>query len=124
MVNCIILARAEMFASKNKVLPSILDALGMGVGFTAALVLMGSIRELLGSGSLFGVPITSNFIDPMIVMILPAGGFFVFAILIVLANKLSGDGKKAVLGCAGCPSAARCPNAQTGGCEEKKEGEQ
>ena len=76
VVNCIILARAEMFASKNKVLPSILDALGMGVGFTAALVLMGSIRELLGSGSLFGVPITSNFIDPMIVMILPAGGFF------------------------------------------------
>ena len=124
VVNCIILGRAEMFASKNKVLPSILDALGMGVGFTAALVLMGSIRELLGSGSLFGVPITSNFIDPMIVMILPAGGFFVFAILIVLANKLSGDGKKAVLGCAGCPSAAHCPNAQTGGCEEKKEGEQ
>ena len=111
VVNCIILARAEMFASKNKVLPSVLDGLGMGVGFTAALLLMGSIRELLGNGTIFGLSVTAGAIDPMIVMILPPGGFFVFAMLIVLANKLSGDGKKASLGCRGCPSASRCPGA-------------
>ena len=64
VVNCIILGRAEMFASKNKVLPSILDGLGMGVGFTATLLLMGSIRELLGAGTLFGVTVTSSFMDP------------------------------------------------------------
>lgn len=112
VVNCIILARAEMFASKNKVLPSVLDGLGMGVGFTAALVMMGSIRKLLGNGTIFGLSVTAGAIDPMIVMILPPGGFFVFAMLIVLANKLSGDGKKASLGCRGCPSASRCPGAK------------
>ena len=61
VVNCIILARAEMFASKNPVLPSILDGLGMGLGFTATLTVMGAIRELLGAGCLFGLPITAKF---------------------------------------------------------------
>lgn len=124
VVNCIILGRAEMFASKNKALPSVLDALGMGIGFTAALLAMGSIREILGAGTWFGIPITANIIDPMIIMILPPGGFFVFGILVALANKLSKDGKKATLGCAGCPSASRCPNADVGcdnGTEAKAE---
>ena len=71
VVNCIILARAEMFASKNSVLPSVLDGLGMGVGFTAVLTLMGAIRELLGAGSLFSMPLTSRFISPMIIFLLP-----------------------------------------------------
>ena len=112
VVNCIILARAEMFASKNPVLPSILDALGMGVGFTAALTLMGMLRELIGAGSIFGLPVTQNFIDPMIVLILPPGGFFVFGVLVALSNKLAvAMGKKPVTklgfggsceGCAGC----------------------
>ena len=65
VVNCIILGRAEMFASKNPVLPSILDGLGMGIGFTATLTLMGAIRELIGAGTLFGLPVTVNFINPM-----------------------------------------------------------
>ena len=113
VVNCIILGRAEMFASKNSVLPSILDGLGMGIGFTAALVLMGGIRELLGSGTLFGVAITSNFIEPMTVFILPAGGFFVFGILIAAANALTSDKSKiktefSCMGCEGCPSAENC----------------
>ncbi len=106
VVNCIILARAEMFACKNPVLPSILDGLGMGVGFTAVITLMGAIRELIGAGSVFGLPITSSFIDPMIVMILPPGGFFVFGILVAVSNKLAtAMGKKPVksLGCGGCP---------------------
>lgn len=92
-VNCIILARAEMFASKNAVLPSVVDGLGMGVGFTAALFLMGSIREILGNGTFLDIPLpalqTGGWIEPMIIMILPPGGFFVFGILIALANKLS-----------------------------------
>ena len=63
VVNCIILGRAEMFASKNKVLPSILDGLGMGVGFTATLLAMGIIRELLGAGTVFGIPVLSGFME-------------------------------------------------------------
>ena len=73
VVNCIILGRAEMFASKNPVLPSIVDGLGMGVGFTAALLAMGIIRELLGAGTVFGIPLLSNFMDPIIIFLLPPG---------------------------------------------------
>ena len=76
VVNCIILGRAEMFANKNPVLPSIVDGLGMGVGFTATLLLMGIIRELLGAGTIFGLAVTSNFMDPILIFILPPGGFF------------------------------------------------
>lgn len=109
VVNCIILGRAEMFASKNKILPSIVDGLGMGVGFTATLLVMGMIREFFGAGTLFGFPITAGIIDPIIVFILPPGGFFVFGILIAIANKMAGEGgRKAELGCQGCPLAASC----------------
>ncbi|MEG1887360.1 MAG: electron transport complex subunit E, partial [Oscillospiraceae bacterium] len=116
VVNCIILARAEMFAGKNKVLPSVLDAVGMGAGFTAALVLMGAIRELLGAGTIFGMTVTANFIDPMLVMILPPGGFFVFGILVALANRLAektGNKPAKNLGCKGCPMSSEC----AGDCE-------
>lgn len=111
VVNCIILARAEMFASKNSVLPSILDAIGMGIGFTAALTLMGMIRELFGAGTLFGFPITQGAIEPMIVFILPPGGFFVFGVLVALSNKLAVRmGKKPVknLGCGNCNTCGGC----------------
>ena len=89
VVNCIILARAEMFASKNSVLPSALDGLGMGLGFTATLTLMGAIRELLGAGTLFSFPITAELIDPMIIFLLPPGGFFVFGILVAASNAIA-----------------------------------
>lgn len=111
VVNCIILARAEMFASKNSVLPSVLDGLGMGVGFTAVLTLMGAIRELLGAGSLFSLPVTSHFISPMIIFLLPPGGFFVFGMLVAASNALAKkNGKKPVehLGCESCPSKGIC----------------
>ena len=110
VVNCIILGRAEMYANKNKVLPSIVDGLGMGVGFTVALLLMGIIRELLGAGTVFGIPITAGFMPPIIIFILPPGGFFVFGMLIALANRISeGNGHKpAELGCASCPLASSC----------------
>lgn len=74
-VNCIILGRAEMFASKNKVIPSIMDGLGMGLGFTLTLVLVGSVREIFGSGQWFGITVMPEFIEPMTLFILPAGGF-------------------------------------------------
>lgn len=118
VVNCIILARAEMFASKNPVLPSILDGLGMGIGFTATLTLMGMIRELLGAGTIFGLTVTANIIDPMIIFLLPPGGFFVFGILVAISNAISKkQGAPIVehLGCANCPSRAACKNAQLDG---------
>lgn len=108
-VNCIILGRAEMFASKNKVLPSIIDGLGMGVGFTAAMLAMGIIRELLGAGTVFGLPVLSGFMEPIIIFLLPPGGFFVFGMLIALSGKLSKEGKAPEsTGCAHCPLAASC----------------
>lgn len=119
VVNCIILGRAEMFASKNKVLPSVIDGLGMGVGFTAAMLAMGMIRELLGAGTVFGLPILSGFMEPIIIFLLPPGGFFVFGMLIALAGKLSKEGKAPEgTGCAHCPLAASCSKIN-----EKKEGE-
>ena len=107
VVNCIILGRAEMFAGKNPVLPSILDGLGMGVGFTAALLCMGIIRELLGSGTLFGVQLLPV---QILIFILPPGGFFVFGMLIMIANKLNSRSGKKVKDtpCDGCPMAENC----------------
>lgn len=118
VVNCIILARAEMFASKNPVLPSILDAIGMGIGFTAALTLMGMIRELLGAGTIFGLEITKGAIEPMLIFILPPGGFFVFGMLVALSNKLAIKmGKKPVknLGCGSCNGCAGCNSCESVG---------
>ncbi len=88
VVNSMILSRTENFASKNSVLPSVLDGLGMGIGFTAVLTLMGVIRELLGAGSLFSLTVTARFIEPMIIFLLPPGAFFVFGMLIALSNYL------------------------------------
>jgi electron transport complex protein RnfE len=101
VVNCIILARAEMFASKNSVGLSILDGLGMGLGFTMALLIMGTIRELLGNGTLFGVKVTSDLFDPAIIMILPPGGFLAFGITIGLLNRFTRV-KVRHTGCASC----------------------
>lgn len=110
VVNCIILGRAEMFANKNSVLDSFLDGIGMGIGFTLALLVMGTIREIIGSGTWFGMPITAGAIDPMVLMILPPGGFFVFGVIIAAVNKLTAGKaiKRKSFGCEGCPSAAAC----------------
>lgn len=107
VVNCIILGRAEMFASKNKVVPSILDGLGMGCGFTLAITCMGIIRELLGSGTLFGITVTEKIMEPIGIFAMTAGGFFVYGILIAVANKLAGR-KNPEPGCASCPVASMC----------------
>lgn len=101
VVNCIILARAEMFASRNGVLSSVLDGVGMGLGFTGALIVMGSMRELIGSGTLLGIKITADLFDPAIIMILPPGGFFAFGITIGLLNKFTSV-KIRKTGCQSC----------------------
>lgn len=114
VVNCIILGRAEAFASKNPIIPSLLDGLGMGLGFTAVITIMGAIRELLGAGTLFSFPITSRFVSPMIIFLLPPGGFFVFGILVAASNAIAKkQGKKPVerLGCENCPSKEMCSNS-------------
>lgn len=82
VVFAIILARAEVFASKNSVIPSFFDGLGMGAGFTLALLMIGCIRELLGAGSIFGIPIIGDWYDPALIMILPAGGFILIGYLV------------------------------------------
>lgn len=110
-VNCIILGRAEMFASKNKVFASFLDGLGMGTGFTLALITVGVIRELLGSGSFFGISIGDWFV-PMTFFVSPPGGFFVFGVLIAIINIATNykiSSKK--VGCGNCPNAAICKAA-------------
>ncbi|MBO5416391.1 MAG: electron transport complex subunit E [Clostridia bacterium] len=110
VVNCIILGRAEMYASKNNVIDSAIDALGMGVGFTLALFAMSTIREILGNGSWMGISIPWLSENPISIMTLAPGGFFVFGCLIALVNKLThGKGvKKKDFGCDSCPSAYMC----------------
>jgi electron transport complex protein RnfE len=89
VVNCLILGRAEAFASRNSVGRSFLDGLGMGAGFCFALLCLGSVREVLGSGTLFGVQLFHDGFQPWVVMILPSGGFFTLAGWLLLFNRLS-----------------------------------
>jgi electron transport complex protein RnfE len=86
VVNCLILGRAEAFASKNTVGKSIMDGLGMGVGFVFALLCLGMVREILGSGSLFGVELFHERFQDWVMMVLPAGGFFTLAGWLLLFN--------------------------------------
>lgn len=109
VVNCIILARAEAFASKNSVVSSAVDGLGMGLGFTIALTLLGSVREILGNGSIFGLQLLGESASPALCLILPPGGFLVFGLAIGLVNLITsrqtlsaGCGGAACAGCKGC----------------------
>lgn len=116
VVNCIILGRAEMYANKNKVIDSAIDALGMGLGFTLAISAMATIREILGSGTWCGLPIPWLQDNPIGIMTMAPGGFFVFGCLIALVNKISKGKaiKKKEFGCAGCPGCGK------GACEGKE----
>lgn len=89
VVNCIILGRAEAFASKNPVMNSIADGLGMGLGFTCSITVLGSIRELLGNGSIFGVSLLGRSYLPFLVAILPPGAFIALGLLLGLMNKIN-----------------------------------
>ena len=88
VVNCIILARAEAFASKNGPIPSVFDGLGMGLGFTLGLVVLGSVRELIGNGSIFGMNILGAAYQPMLLIVLASGGFLTYGLLLGLFNLI------------------------------------
>ncbi|MGM0379250.1 MAG: RnfABCDGE type electron transport complex subunit E [Bacillota bacterium] len=88
VVNCLILGRAESFAYDNNIVDSFLDGAGMGLGFTFALVILGSVRELFGAGSIFGISIFGAGFEPALVMILPPGAFLALGILMAINNKM------------------------------------
>jgi electron transport complex protein RnfE len=88
VVNCIIIARAEAYASKNPVLASAVDGLGMGLGFTLAMLLIGSVRELLGNGSIFGFNLLGTSFEPALLFILAPGGFLIYGLLLGIINGL------------------------------------
>ena len=116
VVNCIILGRAEAYASKNPVLPSVFDGIGMGLGFTLGLTCIGIVRELIGSGKLFGFQVMPDIYEPVTIFILAPGAFLVLAFLVATRNKimkkLEAKGKKVVKaqGCCegGCASCGGC----------------
>ncbi len=115
VVNCIILGRAEAYASKNGVVSSIFDGLGMGLGFTAALTIIGLVRELIGAGTAFGIRVMPDGYTPVTIFILAPGAFFVLACLTALQNKLKApsatnvDHDRTSLACGG--DCARCHGA-------------
>lgn len=120
VVNCVILGRAEMFASKNSIVDSALDGLGMGLGYMLALTFIGCIRELIGAGTIFGITVTANAVTPFSIVTLAPGGFFVFGCVIALMNKLTkGKTQKKQGGkCMGCPGSAFCSQSEEGGCDK------
>ena len=93
VVNCIILGRAEAFASKNGVLKSAVDGLGMGLGFTCALTIIGTVREILGAGTFFGIQLFGEAFQPMTIMILPPGAFLTLALIVMTINIIKGRKK-------------------------------
>lgn len=112
VVNCIILGRAEAYASLNPVIPSFFDGVGMGLGFTIGLTCIGAVRELIGAGTIFGIPVMPSSYEPITIFILAPGAFLVLAMLTAAQNrikrKLEEKGKETKIGsgctgsCAGC----------------------
>lgn len=119
-VNCIILGRAEMFAGKNTVGKSILDGIGMGAGFTLALLSIATVREVLGAGTFAGMAVPFFHTHTIGIFIKAPGGMLVFGMMIALVSKLTRGKAPAKRGasCAGCPAAAACSG---GSCTTKKE---
>lgn len=127
VVNCIILGRAEAYASKNGVFLSAMDGVGMGLGFTLALTVIGAIRELLGSGTVFGLQVMPAAYEPIAIMVMAPGAFFVLAELTALQNKLrapsaTNTGKKSA-GCGGDCAACAAGCEQPAGADETKGGD-
>lgn len=116
VVNCIILGRAETFASKNGPLLSIFDGIGIGLGFTIGLTLIGIVRELLGAGTIFGFKVTPESFEPVSIFVMAPGAFFVLAILCAIQNKFKLKGaNRHVKGNGGCSgNCAEC-SAKEGG---------
>lgn len=110
VVNCIILGRAEAFANKNSVFDSLLDGVGMGIGFTLALFIMGTIREIIGFGTFFGYSLFGENATTISIIGLAPGGFFVFGLVIAILNKISNGRavKRKSFDCESCPSCGAC----------------
>lgn len=116
VVNCIILGRAESYASKNGIMLSMFDGLGMGLGFTIGLTLIGIFREILGNGTIFNVKIMPDAYEPITIFVLAPGAFFVLAFLVAVQNKVKNRKGKASgeavpncdAGCAACSNAGCC----------------
>lgn len=114
VVNCVILGRAEAYASKNSVFASLFDGLGMGLGFTGALVLLASIRELLGTGMLLGFQVMPSSFKPALIMVLAPGAFFALGILMAIMNAIQiskthkANERLANYDCSHCAHAATC----------------
>ena len=106
VVNCIIMARAESFASKYPVLESAVDGVGMGIGFTLAITVIGGIREVLGNGSIFGLMLFGEAASPALAIILPPGGFLIFGLSIGIVNLLTSR-QTLTSGCGGCEGCNR-----------------
>lgn len=119
VVNCIILGRAEAYASKNPVIPSLFDGIGMGLGFSLALTCIGAVRELLGAGEIFGISVMPDSYVPFSIFVMAPGAFFVLAALTAIQNKIKINGEKkgkdmsriqsgCSEDCAGCGKAGGC----------------
>ena len=117
VVNCIILGRAEMFARKNTFIDSAIDGIGMGIGFLVALLIMATIREVLGAGSFAGIEIPFMKEVKIPVLVQAPGGFLVYGIVIAVMNKLTekrGGVKRKSFSCEGCPTAHLCNKTSCG----------
>ena len=121
MVNCIILGRAESYASKNPVIPSLFDGIGMGLGFSAALTMIGAVREILGAGEVFGIHFMPAAYVPFSIFVLAPGAFFVLAVLTAIQNKVKINGEKKGRDMSriqsGCNS--DCASCGDGGCARR-----
>lgn len=118
VVNCIVLGRAEAYANKNKPLLSVFDGIGMGLGFTVALTLAGAVREILGSGTFFGLRVLPETVEPIGIFIQPPGAFLVIAFFVIILNAIGIKTRQRELvesECDGC--CAACASK----CEKKKE---
>ena len=128
VVNCIILGRAEAYASKNPPIPSLFDGIGMGLGFTLSITCIGAVRELLGAGQLFGhqiLPLAADVkfgYEPITIFILAPGAFFVLAMLAALQNKFKiGAAKRGIDPSEGCGCCAGCDTCNNTMCKGGKE---
>ena len=116
-VNCIVFARAEVFAKKNSPIDSAIDAIGMGAGFTLALIIIASLREVLGSGSWFGIEISWLKDNAIAIFTMAPGGFLVLAFVIAIVNKITKGRsiKRSDFGCHSCPMVSHCKKTTTAG---------
>lgn len=121
VVNCIILGRAESYASKNPILPSLFDGIGMGLGFTFALTCIGAVREILGAGQIFGINVMPQSYVPVSIFIMAPGAFFVLAILTAIQNqiKINGEKKGKDMSKIGSGCSEDCMNCGEKGCSKR-----